>query len=185
MNTPQTIESLGQIFIASIAAGLLAAVVSFIGLNISKEQKISEFRQKWIDDLREDISLIIGLANGRVIHSHFSDKLPKDEKLHGVEITQKLHEATARIALRLNPREGQTQNLMSALMQLDRACKVEDFDMDKVTSATLEVVGASSEILKVEWKRVKRGELTYQIVKWSSLLISISIVIAAYCLLRK
>ena len=43
-------------------AAILAAIASFLGLMISKESKISEFRQKWIDELRKDISWVLGEA---------------------------------------------------------------------------------------------------------------------------
>lgn len=38
---------------------IVSAFFALIGIIISKENKVSEFRQKWIDELREEISLII------------------------------------------------------------------------------------------------------------------------------
>jgi hypothetical protein len=35
------------------AAALIAGIVSVIGLLITNQSKVSEFRQKWIDALRE------------------------------------------------------------------------------------------------------------------------------------
>lgn len=43
---------------ATIAA-IVAALVALLGLIISKEQKVSEFRQQWIDALRADIAATI------------------------------------------------------------------------------------------------------------------------------
>ena len=42
--------------VATIAAALVAGLVSFIVTVLSKEQKTSEFRQAWIDALRSDIA---------------------------------------------------------------------------------------------------------------------------------
>ncbi len=46
-----------QAFIAAgaILAAVIAGAFSFLSLVMSKEQKVSEFRQDWINSLREDI----------------------------------------------------------------------------------------------------------------------------------
>lgn len=48
----------GPIFIAlgAVLAAFLTGTVSFISLINSKEQKTSEFRQSWVDNLRNDIA---------------------------------------------------------------------------------------------------------------------------------
>ena len=43
------------VFVAILVA-LISGVFSLVGLIISKEAKLSEFRQAWIDALREDLS---------------------------------------------------------------------------------------------------------------------------------
>ena len=52
--------------IGLIIAAIIAGVVSFLSLIISKEQSISDFRQQWIDALRKDIAIIVG----RVVAIH-------------------------------------------------------------------------------------------------------------------
>src|SRR5450759_2566061 len=42
--------------IATIIAALIAAAFSFVNLTLTKEQKTSEFRQAWIDALRQDLA---------------------------------------------------------------------------------------------------------------------------------
>lgn len=42
--------------IATVVASLIAAAISFVNLTLNKEQKTSDFRQAWIDGLREDLS---------------------------------------------------------------------------------------------------------------------------------
>ena len=39
-------------FTGTVIAGLVAALASLLGLVISKETKVSEFRQKWLDSKR-------------------------------------------------------------------------------------------------------------------------------------
>ncbi len=43
--------------LSAIAAAFIAGAVSFIVTVLSKEQKTSEFRQAWIDALREDLAI--------------------------------------------------------------------------------------------------------------------------------
>lgn len=47
----------------TIIAAIIAAVISLLGLLISKENKVSEFRQAWIDALREEIAEVITHAH--------------------------------------------------------------------------------------------------------------------------
>lgn len=42
--------------IGAIVAALVAGFFSVLSLIVSKEQKISEFRQQWIDSLRQELS---------------------------------------------------------------------------------------------------------------------------------
>ena len=44
-------------------AAFFAGVVSMVGLIIAKEQRVSDFRQAWIDALRGEIALLIGTIN--------------------------------------------------------------------------------------------------------------------------
>lgn len=58
---------------------LIAVFVSFIGLIISKEQKISEFRQAWINTLRDDIAKFLGQVDS-VRKLVIINKTSKDEE---------------------------------------------------------------------------------------------------------
>jgi hypothetical protein len=48
--------------IATVVAALITAVISFVNLTLSKEQKTSEFRQAWIDGLRGDLAIFFSSA---------------------------------------------------------------------------------------------------------------------------
>lgn len=52
MEVPSTI----YVATGAVIAAFITGFFSFVNLIISKEQKISEFRQQWIDCLRDDIS---------------------------------------------------------------------------------------------------------------------------------
>lgn len=46
-----------------ISAGIVSSIIGLLGLMISKENKVSEFRQKWIDELRNEISSTLSYSS--------------------------------------------------------------------------------------------------------------------------
>jgi len=48
--------SLPAVAVGAIGTSIIAAMVSLVGLTVSKEQKVSELRQPWIDALRDDLA---------------------------------------------------------------------------------------------------------------------------------
>ena len=48
-------DQIPSVAVGAVVAALIAGTVSLLGLIISKEQKTSEFRQAWIDALRNDL----------------------------------------------------------------------------------------------------------------------------------
>jgi hypothetical protein len=48
--------SLPAVAVGAIGTSIIAAMVSLVGLTVSKEQKVSELRQAWIDALRDDLA---------------------------------------------------------------------------------------------------------------------------------
>ena len=143
----------------SVVAALIAALASWLGLVISKESKISEFRQKWIDDLRQDLAAFIG-ESGRY-HAYMlgltTDYAP-----------EKVNELTARIRLRLNFEEKKHINLFKSLEEyrtfilqshgVKDVMKHQDNTGEKVDGITL----LAADVLKTEWNVVKRGEFVYR-----------------------
>ncbi len=49
-----------QILLGGVVAGVLAQVISG---RLSRSVKISEFRQKWIDSLRDDVAAYVGATH--------------------------------------------------------------------------------------------------------------------------
>jgi hypothetical protein len=47
---------------ATVGTALLGAGIAIVGLVISKESKVSEFRQQWIDGLRADVASLVSTA---------------------------------------------------------------------------------------------------------------------------
>jgi hypothetical protein len=165
--------SLPEAAVGAVIAALVAGFISLLGLIISKEQKISEFRQAWIDGLRDDSSATIAHAHnihGAVIAGS-SDNTKTWEfassDFIGINI------ASTRIQLRLNPSEPQAKlvlaileehlSLFSPTDQTPDSSKLPDFS--KLPDLDRRIIRESQILLKQEWDRVKLGEPIYQNTK--------------------
>jgi hypothetical protein len=135
----------------SVLSAVIGASIALIGLIIAKDGKVSEFRQQWIDALRDDVAILISNA------IHYSENALN---------AKAANEAIARIRLRLNPREKQSKALLKSMQALNVAVHG---DLANVKQVSDGVVGAAHEVLSLEWKRVKRGELKYRIILYLAL----------------
>jgi hypothetical protein len=157
------------------ATALLVAAVagafSLTGLLITKEQKVSEFRQAWIDALRSDIALYVATVSILLAHIETLDSLDKVKLLEETRDDYlKLNESAMRIKLRLNSEETESEPVLRSMSAIERLMN-SDFSQIRATS---EVVRESlntlekkaPHLLKTEWNRVKRGEPMYRFAKW-------------------
>lgn len=135
----------------AVEAALIAGGVSFAGLLITNQSKISEFRQTWINALREDVATVITHA----LEIHAAKAVAEVNTSF-----PKIAEATARIQLRLNPKEQESKELILALGSLRQTIHSES-TFEQVAAAVEFLTGATQVVLKREWRRVKRGEPFY------------------------
>ncbi|DAB34824.1 MAG TPA: hypothetical protein CFH82_03680 [Sulfurospirillum sp. UBA12182] len=155
----------------SIIVAIIAGFVSFIGLVITKEQKISEFRQAWIEALRNDVAELMSTIN------HFElayltykkqnrGKLAHDFIDENIEITNKIQLMIHKINLRLNPNDS--EGLIKELNKLNKIL-ISPSEMIKdnnLENATNQFTEKAHTILKNEWERVKKGEPWFRFTKW-------------------
>jgi len=99
----------------TIIAALITAVISFLGLIISKESKVSEFRQAWIDALRAEIAAVITHARAIYYAARLNPPGNSTEWQHFRDDTVASNDAWAKIKLRLNPKEDSSTALLQAL----------------------------------------------------------------------
>ena len=89
----------------TVIGASIAAVIAFLGLVVSKEQKTSEFRQAWIDALRNDLAIYLSRINSAydaaVAGFESTAELWKNVREDVVSMT----DASTRIRLRLNHKE--------------------------------------------------------------------------------
>jgi hypothetical protein len=163
--------------IGAIVAAIIAGTIALLGLIISKEQKVSEFRQQWIDALREDIAAVIRYGHCMCRHTLAAQTglpLAADsvrEDFAGIT------EAAARIRLRLNPREKESSTLLAALEKHLIMVRRES-NAEIVSSVTDNLITAANLVLKQEWGRVRAGERVYRTARWAALLVIVALVVA-------
>lgn len=157
----------GDISIGAVGAALIAGVVSLLGLIISKEQKTSEFRQAWVDALRSEITAYLTNFNAiaDAINVTYKDQAEKVKALS--PLYSKLNEASFAITLRVNPNEDRSRAVLACMKQFMQLAS-NDNNMIPTNIRPIEIhfLNASKELLKYEWKRVKRGEITFIVTKF-------------------
>jgi hypothetical protein len=104
--------------------------------NVESQIKIAEFRQAWINDLRDDLA------------DYLAKKAFKDGAPDHVAIVT----LSARIRLRVNPEETPTKALLSAMNRLDYSS--EDVSFDQLRTIE-DFLVCSQKLLKHEWSRLK------------------------------
>jgi hypothetical protein len=178
----------GNAALGPIAGALIAGLFGLLGLVIAKENKTSDFRQAWIDALRNDIADFTSAARS---FSYF-DKARGDAQSNTereleyekilAEVHQKLVQAHMSIRLRVNPHEDDAsmRELNDALLALVEEIRVllagRKFEEAEPKLAMLHKVAAP--VLKAEWTRVKRGETPYVVSKYAVVVLSVVALLA-------
>jgi hypothetical protein len=168
----------------TLAAALLAGAIAALTLIVNKENKISEFRQAWIDGLREDLTNFFSASRTctRAIQEsrqEFKNPMPIDEATTS-RLRHQVAECSYRIELRLN--EIKKPHIKLESLMTESSTLVSEYfsgttdDVDKVLSGIEIAAKQARAVLKTEWERVKKGEFAYRAAKWLALAL---IVIAA------
>ena len=178
---PQTI----YIAAGAILAALISGYWSFVNLIVSKDQKVSEFRQSWIDQLRDDVSDYVS-----IIHAHQAayfayikinemeeNRFHKFILEHKADI-QKISSLESRIKLRLNHIDD--QSLLTLVDDIDRYItnSKELRDGDKIIITINSLVSLTQKLLKEEWGRVKSGEKGFRYTRNTSFILVIGAITA-------
>ena len=152
--------------LATVIAAFIAGGVAFLAAVLSKEQKISEFRQQWIEAIRSDIADLVGeYTMLNLVGDRTSRKGPEhaekalDDRYANLVRTRSL---MARIELRINPKEH------AAFIAALKGIQDSTFVVADVTARERKiqaVLDESRAFLKKEWKVVKRGERAFVTLK--------------------
>jgi hypothetical protein len=154
--------------IGVLVAAVIAATTSLVVSILSKDQKTSEFRQSWIDAFREDAANLAGHWSTMIATLEMKKEANEDviaflgsrhDDIVNVEVR------LARMRLRLNPKEHAC--LINHLHHLGHGKMESRKEMDEAMET---IVVEVQKVLRYEWKRVKRGELSFRLLKWFSLI---------------
>ncbi|RXM23569.1 hypothetical protein EO238_18875 [Citrobacter sp. AAK_AS5] len=137
--------------IASVIAAIIAAAAAGVGLVITKENKTSEFRQDWIDGLRDELAELMEYFLR--LRNCNSDEI--------ISVRNKINFLSAKIRLRLSS-DTPTNEEKKLLSIISEHIVGADPTVD-CTEIVEQYFRYSSSILKSEWERVKRGEKKYRI----------------------
>jgi len=173
---------LPEVAVGSVVAALVAGIVSLLGLIISKEQKTSEFRQAWIDGLRSEISLLIAHMNVIFAARQLGESSWAALRVDAIAINQ----ATAQIKLRLNPREEKSRNLLQHIADLENFLhSPQGMRFEKLNELEEQLAEDAQALLKAEWDRVRKGEVTFRVAKISAaaLVLCLAVFLPCYALL--
>lgn len=154
--------------IGAIVAACIAAAVSLLGLIISKEQKTSEFRQAWIDALRAEFVTYLTNVNS------ISDMVQHPDNSGGRKLEilsplfSALNSASFNISLRLNRDEVGAKAVFAAMKEFEELFSSGDIiESRQIRPIEQKFLKSSQDLLRSEWKRVKSGEITFRVAKYS------------------
>ena len=103
---------------------------------LSRKLKLAEFRQSWINGLREEIAILTSLTVNPVGRSREEDN--------------QINLSKAKIIMRLNTNESKARELISAMEAAMQHSKQEDLGQYQTA-----LVSAGQDLLKHEWDRLK------------------------------
>tara|TARA_R110001583_G_scaffold30468_4_gene105282 strand:+ start:2786 stop:3427 length:642 start_codon:yes stop_codon:yes gene_type:complete len=167
--------NLEDLFSSNITVPIIVAFVGFLvavtTAVIAKEQKISEFRQAWIDGLRCDFAVLITYIREcqYAAYSYRLITLTKKANDDETVLLNRLRFDASKyinlVTLRLNPVKD--KDLINEIDNIERLIEatvdindLKDLEIhnNKVCEKTLMLPDQFHSILKTEWERVKTGE---------------------------
>lgn len=162
--------------LATLAAAFVAGGIARSNLIVSKESKISEFRQAWVGELRENLSSLFSavrlLARAVQEERDKEQRIGSNEKFHFsqdkiVETRHLSAETKYRIELLLDrnhPTHAELGQLLDAMMAAQNAYLVggQDADIEKVFELIDHANKQASVVLGHEWELVRTGEDEYR-----------------------
>jgi len=174
MNVAPVISSTEQLsaYVALLVA-LVAGAFSLLGLVVSKENKVSEFRNEWMNELRNDLADFV--AHAFLIHSEiieYSSGRIDDYTKHLDRIREPLvglNRAATKIKLRLHQEARENAPLMRSMSALQDSLREPPsvlpsyYEQIGPLGKEVEIQGAIS--LSREWVRVRTGERGFRLAK--------------------
>ncbi|MES3150931.1 hypothetical protein [Sphingomonas faeni] len=142
--------------LVTLVVGVITSAIASVTLITTKENRISEFRQAWIDNQRADLAIAIATANS---YFHIRDVERRAVCLND------FFAARTRIALRDKPQDSEWTKTLVALDKLGKIMMGGVPNTFELLQATAFVTNESRVPLKMHWQTVKSGERFYRCFK--------------------
>jgi hypothetical protein len=157
-----------DVAIGAVIAALIGAMISLVSLVVSKESKVSEFRQNWIVEIRQDLARFMThlTAMEDSARVRFDNDKERFEKTR--DSIAKLNEEYFAITLRLNPDEEMSKLVKSSMVNLAHIIADPRRDEVAINDEKVKFIESSNRLLKSEWVRVRDGERTYNRTKMTA-----------------
>ncbi len=135
--------------LAALLVGSIAGLVAAMSAIIGKENKISEFRQAWIDAQRNDLATLLAEAAAFIGEADIAKKI---ERLAMFDAAQ------ARTELRENPDKEEWTKVRALVSELRAQMLAIPVDKERAYALRVQILDASRPPLKANWTIVKQGE---------------------------
>lgn len=153
--------------VGTVLASMIAAAIAFIVSVLTKESKVSDFRQAWIDALRSDVAELLstfnileGVYDVTVKRLGVTQSRQDDFWVEHHDSYMKIQNLCNRVILRLNAKEH--AELISDFKRLESSV-----GEGQEGAALLhdEIIVKMSMLFKTEWEKVKSGESLFKWMK--------------------
>jgi hypothetical protein len=152
----------------SLIAAMAGAAVAIIGVVVAKDTKVSDFRQAWIDALRDDVARLCSLAAAS-LRERKAPKMDLDKvRIIADEFTHLLNRVRLRLDLKQGKKKKHGEELNEAIVALLKVCTDDAASFDQLEEALNRVSKSAAVVLDTAWRRVKRGETRFLWVLWSA-----------------
>lgn len=164
------IPSGAYVMVGAITVGLITATTALVSMLISKEQKISEYRESRRQRIRQEAAQY--LAQIDILFKLYEVKLKatenhclSDEELQEFRVSHKenmylLFEMRHKLFLRLTPERS--TKLKDALVSIEKLFFDSSICEDTLHKQRDSIIREIQGILKYEWEKVKLGEPEYR-----------------------
>lgn len=144
-------------WISLIGTILIPIIIGFITYIIAKKQitntGITQFRQQWINSLRDTLSLFIARVEYTII---------QEDKVKIKEAFREMVEAEYKAEMLLNPVEDDHNELVKKMREIRKMVYEDESEVskidDKIDDEIDELLSISKRVLKREWNVVKKGK---------------------------
>lgn len=144
--------------IIPLIVGVLATIMAGFTLISTKENKLSDNRQSWIDDMRNDIAEAVATAFA------IERETDAEEKL---KYLKAFDECQARIEMREHTSLAKWRDVRGVLEKIRNYLIGEPGTYDTLSNYRDLILDRSRIELKRNWDIVKKGETFFQVFKWT------------------